>query len=251
MAKIVLQNISKAFNNKIVLKDITLTINRGGVYCILGRNGAGKSTLINIACDIIPGDRGEVKYDDGRLQGVELRRLTGIQSQFETLIEELNAYDYLQFTGKLYAMAKNEILAQTKVLTDYFFEDDKDLSKPIKSYSTGMRKKVMLCAALLHKPQYVFLDEPFANIDPIAANALCKLINAYRSENRCIVISSHDLLYVNKVATHIGVIEHGELAYNGTIDNFRTGAGLDEDMLQYVQPKDNELFLLDQIISEL
>ncbi|AYL97623.1 ABC transporter ATP-binding protein [Mucilaginibacter celer] len=251
MAKIALQDISKAFNNKIVLNQVTLTINGGEVYCILGRNGAGKSTLINIACDIIPADEGLVKYEDGQLQGVTLRRLTGIQSQFETLIEELNAYDYLQFAGKIYGMTKAEIATQIKVLTDYFFEDDKDLSKPIKSYSTGMRKKVMLCAAFLHKPKYMFLDEPFANIDPIAANALCKLVNAYRNENRCIIISSHDLLYVNKIATHIGVIEGGKLAYNGNIDKFRTGAGLDEDMLSYVQPKSNESFLLDQIISEL
>lgn len=110
-----------------------------------------------------------------------------------------------------------------------------------------MKKKVTLCAAFIHKPKYLFLDEPFANIDPIAANALCKLIQAYQNSDRCILISSHDMLYVNKVATNIGIIEKGNLVYNDNVNKFRTGAGLDEDLLQYIKPKSGEDILLTQI----
>lgn len=247
---IIFKNVSKKFGRKFVLQNIDLTIQADQVYCVLGRNGAGKSTLINIACNLINADKGTV-FINGQTynsNAIGIKQSIGLQSQYETLIDDLNTFDYLQFIGRIYSMNKADITSQTKLLIDYFFENTTDLKKTIKTYSTGMKKKVSICAAFIHKPPFIFLDEPFANIDTIAANSLCKLIQAYKNSNRCIVISSHDLLYVNKVATNIGVIDNGSIVYNDKINNFRTGAGLDTDLLQYIQPKKDEDILLNQII---
>jgi ABC-2 type transport system ATP-binding protein len=246
---ITFENIKKRFGSKTVLNCINLEIKFNEVYCILGRNGAGKSTLINIGCNLVNPDEGRVIFNEQTYSShsLDIKRKTGFQSQYESLIDELNTFDYLQFIGRLYKMKTEDIIPRINLLVSYFFDNIKDIEKPIKTYSTGTKKKIMICAAFMHRPQYLFLDEPFASIDTVSSNALCKLINAYKNENRCIVISSHDLLYVNKIATNIGVIENGNLVYNDTLSKFRIKQELDDDLLTYIQSKEDDENLLSQL----
>jgi ABC-2 type transport system ATP-binding protein len=246
---ILLENVSKKFENEYVLEGINLKIDSNQVYCLLGENGAGKSTLINIACNLMDPDEGNV-FINGKTyhtDGISIKQAIGLQHQYDTLIEELNTFEYLYFIGKIYHMTKADISRQINLLTEYFFSNMSELNKTINTYSRGMKKKVSLCAALLHKPAIVFFDEPFANIDPATANALCNVIQAYKNERRCIVIASHDLLYVNKIATHIGIIDNHRIVFNDTIDKIRSSDGLDGNLLRYMGIKEKRKDLLTKI----
>lgn len=246
------ENICKVFGSRSVLNNISYNIAGGSIYCLLGRNGAGKSTIINIMADLLELDKGYLTIDNRTFkdQGIQLKKIIGLQSQYDQLIEELNAFDYLEMIGLIYKVEKTELFVQIKNLLSYFFDDGEDLLKTIKGYSTGMKKKIAICAAFVHKPDILLLDEPFANLDPIVSYKLCKLMNAYINKERIVFISSHDLLYVNKVATHIGILDNGQLVFNNTLDAFKnhTGESLDANLLKYLNPKQEGVQLLAEII---
>lgn len=246
---IIIENVSKKFNGNYVLERINLEINTNQVYCLLGRNGAGKSTLINIACDLLDPDDGSIiiNGDTYREKGSAIKKYIGLQSQYEILIEELSGFDYLYFMGKVYQMKKTDILNRLKLLTEYFFEDASELRRVIRTYSIGTRRKISICAAFLHSPKIVFLDEPFANIDPVTSNSLCKLITEFKSLGGCVVMSSHDLLYVNMIATHVGIINNHKVVFDGSINALRHEDGLDAGLLKYIKPEKRD----DDIITKL
>jgi ABC-2 type transport system ATP-binding protein len=245
-----LQNIEKKFDGKSVLKDISIQIDFNQVYCILGSNGAGKSTLINIMCDLLKPDSGFLDFNKKtyQLDSLYIKQNTGLLSQYNTLIEELNTFDFLNFIGMIYKMNSNEILSQIEKLTSFFFEDRSNLSKPIKTYSLGMKRKVSLCTAFIHKPNYLFLDEPFANLDPATSDSLCNLINLYKNNHRCIIISSHDLLYVNKIATKIGVIDKGDLIFNDSLEIFNKEKLLSNDLNKYFKSDRHDYEVIQNLI---
>jgi ABC-2 type transport system ATP-binding protein len=242
---VILKDVGKQYknNDRFVFQGLSLTIEAGSVYCLLGKNGAGKSTLLNILTDIIRATTGEVLIDGlSYLQDpIRIKRQTGVQSQFTQLIGELNARDFLMWIGLLYGMEKSRIAAQSESLLDFFFDNEGDLSAPSKSYSSGMQKKLVLCSAVMHKPRLLVLDEPFASLDPVACDKLCRFINAYRSPDRMVIVSSHDLLYVDKIASHIGILHNGSLVFNDTLATFKKDSGnIDRELMKFLSsPADN------------
>ncbi len=230
-------NIIKNFKKNEVLKDLSFSINGGQVYCLLGRNGTGKSTIINLLCNLIEPDKGHIYINDIHFNNkqIDLKKNIGLQSQFNQLIEELNTIDFLEMIGLIYKMGKKDITIRRKELIDYFFDEGEDISKIIKTYSTGMQKKVSLCAAFLHKPDIVLLDEPFTHLDTPTCNKLCSLIKTYSNDDRIIFISSHDLQYVEKIATNIGIIENGKLVFNDSLERFTdTGHNIEQAFLSHI-----------------
>ncbi|MEX6688485.1 ABC transporter ATP-binding protein [Danxiaibacter flavus] len=249
---ITLRDISKKFKSNIVFKNLNIDIQSDSIYCLLGSNGAGKSTIINLLANLTEPEEGAILIDGKTFAKHELslKKTIGLQSQYNQLIEELNAYDYLHFVGLLYGMRETELHSQIQNLFDYFFDDKEKLKKSIKTFSSGMKKKISICAALVNKPQLLLLDEPFANLDPSACARLCSLIKKYRTNNRIILISSHDLLYVDQIATNIGILEQGELVFNDTLDIFKNNSknDLGTSLLKYLSPKAENNIALDKII---
>lgn len=238
--ELLVNHLFKSYGKKEVLNDVSLRIPGNSIYALLGPNGAGKSTLINLIAGLSPIDKGSIRA---------ARENMGLQGQYEAIIEELSAIDYLQLVGLLYKMKKQEIIRQREFLLRYFFENE-DLSRPAAAYSTGMRKKLAICAALLSKPGLLILDEPWAHLDPVASSLLCDLLIRYRREDRLILISSHDLLYVDKLATHIGVLDKGNLVFDDTISSFRQQGtkSIDARLLEMLQPDESKRQWLDQLI---
>jgi ABC-2 type transport system ATP-binding protein len=246
---VTINSVTKRFGTLKVLNNLSLKLFSGQVYCLLGRNGAGKSTLINIIANLIEVYEGSLTIGNKSFRegGLELKKKIGLQSQYDQLIEELNAGEYLEMVGLIYKLKKQDIKTQIENLLSFFFDEGEDLSKKIKGYSTGMKKKLAICASIIHKPNLLLLDEPFANLDAIATDKVCQLISAYVNSERTIFISSHDLLYVDKVATHIGILDNGELVYNDSIDRFKNQGkmSLFDNLLQYLKPStiNNELLI--------
>ena len=217
-----LSNISKSYHKSLVLDEVSLAVNPGEVYALLGKNGAGKTTLIRIILNLISFDKGDVTLfgkKHSALKADALKRL-GVVLDNLYLLEELNAKDFLSFMGELYKMDKNTLMSRIDDLLGYFFEDEKALKKPISGFSTGMKKKLAFCAAIIHLPDILIMDEPFTGLDPFSVKKMTNVIKDYQRDDRVIFVSSHDLAYVSKIATHIGVIDEGKLLFNDTIQRF-------------------------------
>ncbi|MEW5842849.1 MAG: ABC transporter ATP-binding protein [Bacteroidota bacterium] len=206
-----------------VLDNLDLTLTSGKTYGLLGKNGAGKSTLINILTEFVQKDSGLIQFDGidiGKNEVISLKKEIGLVSEENSLIEEFSGNEYLDFVGNLYKIPKTELYHRIKSLSEYFFEDLHDLDKYISKYSTGMKKKLEICAAVLHKPNFLILDEPFAGLDIVAVNQLLDFLKKYQNGKRIILISGHSLNYIDKIVIHILVLKEGKIIFDGSIEEF-------------------------------
>ena len=250
---IAITGLTKAYGKKQVLSDLNLTIEQGQCYCLLGKNGVGKSTFLNCILDLVQPDSGTITLfgRDYHQQAFEVKQDLGALCEDNPLIEEFTGLEYLNFVAKLYKLSSTEAAERITSLTNYFFTDKESLNKNIAGYSTGMKKKVGIAAAILHKPSVLILDEPFTGLDPIAAQLLVNLIRNYSTPNRVVLISSHDLNYVEKIATHIGVLNDGHLMYNGSVQEFTMNGEnlIDQALFQLLLPHHNVETNFDWMLS--
>lgn len=235
----------KKYGDKVVLNEIDLNLERGTSYALLGKNGVGKTTLIRSILDLIRFDSGSVQVFDKNstdLNSTDKARI-GVVGDDLALIEEFNAIEYLKFVAKIYKMPAALIESRMKDLLTYFFENEKDLKKSISKYSTGMKKKVAFCSAVMHTPDVLILDEPFSGLDPMVANQMIAFLNKYQNGERLILISSHDLSYVEKMVQHILILNDAEIVYNNSLKSFTEEGeeSLDDALLKVLRPNNAEL----------
>jgi ABC-2 type transport system ATP-binding protein len=239
-----LRNISKSFEDKRVLKEIHLEITTNQCYAIVGKNGAGKSTLFNILTNLVAADKGEVEILNTtyRKDARYIKQQLGLMLEQKALVEEFTGLQYLEFVSLLYGKQKEIGKDKINSLFSYFFEDIEDGNKLIRSYSTGMKQKVAFCAAVLHQPQILILDEPFAGLDPFSAQQLVDFLNEY-NKDRIILIASHNLAYIEQLASHIGILQEGELLFDGSMEAFTADGKkvLSDSLFQILQPKTGDL----------
>lgn len=216
----------KSLNGQVILRDITFSVDNGQCLCILGENGSGKTTLINLLCDILTPDSGSVFIDNTTYQenGRQLKKKIGVLPQPNPAIPQFIGFQYLEFVSILYGVPGEQFELRVEGLTPYLFSNPDDLHRHIAGYSRGMRQRIALGAAFIHQPKYVFLDEPFAGLDPVRCSRLVELLQSYINPERTIVIASHQLPYVRQIATHISVLAQTELVYFDSIESFNADA---------------------------
>jgi ABC-2 type transport system ATP-binding protein len=216
--------ISKAYKkNKNVIQDISFQVLPNSICCLLGKNGAGKSTILNIITQITKADSGHVKICGKILTPKTIFPLEkiGVVSQYDNLINQISGYQFLRFQSLLFNIPKDISETRIKTLTEYFFDDFSDIQKQISGYSSGMRLKLRIISSLIHKPAFLIMDEPFAHLDPFSAEKLALLLKQFgQNETNAVLISSHDLMYVEKIATNICVINEGGLIFKGSLGEF-------------------------------
>lgn len=215
-----IKGISKSYNGVTVLDDISLTLNGGTCFGLVGNNGVGKSTLINILIDLIQPDNGNVEIGGKTYEndGIGIKQLMGILPEVSPVNNELSAYEQLWLTGLIYGIPKNELKGRIESLFSYFFDNMDDLKQLCGSYSTGMHQKLKLVAALMHKPQILILDEPFSGLDPSSSHQLIEFFNSYLRDDRLILLSSHNLSYVEKIANRVGILHEHHFVYDGSME---------------------------------
>ncbi|HKJ69026.1 MAG TPA: ABC transporter ATP-binding protein [bacterium] len=220
------KKVNKSLNGQVVLRDITFSVDNGQCLCILGENGSGKTTLINLLCDILTPDSGSVFIDNTTYQENprQLKKRIGVLPQPNPAIPQFTGRQYLEFVSILYGVPREQFELRVEGLTPYLFSNPDDLHKQIASYSRGMRQRIAFGAAFIHQPTYVFLDEPFAGLDPVRCSRLIEFLQSYINNKRALVIASHLLPYVRQIATHISVLDQTELVYFASIESFKAEA---------------------------
>ena len=225
VAALELKGVTKRFGEKVAVDDLSLTIEPGTFLGLVGRNGAGKSTTLKMATSLVEPTSGAITVlgHDLKTQSLAARRLMGVMPEDMALLELLAGPQYLRFVGRMYGLTDEEVDRRGQELFDTL-----DLRPGprtlVADYSFGMKKKLALCAALIHGPKLLFLDEPFEGIDAITNRTIKDILMALQQRGVTLVLTSHILEVVEKLCPLIAIIDEGKMKGFGTLDELRQGA---------------------------
>lgn len=221
----------RQFGDFVAVDKLNLTISRGSFFGFLGPNGAGKSTTIKMLTGLLAPTSGGIRVlgRDMAAEPLEVKRRIGVVPEDLNLFERLTGAEMLSFTGRMYGLTRTEIGARLPELLD-LMELRSEPKKLIVEYSHGMKKKLSLACALIHKPEILFLDEPFEGIDAIASRTLKDLLSRLTARGLTVFLTSHVLEIVERLCTDIAIISEGKLLAAGSLDELRKGIRVgDED----------------------
>jgi len=220
----------KQFGTFVAVDHLNLQVSRGSFFGFLGPNGAGKSTTIKMLTGLLAPTSGtlHVLGLDISKQPMEVKRLIGVVPEDLNLFERLTGAEMLAFTGRMYGLGKEEIAQRSKELLDLMELQDEP-RKLIVEYSHGMKKKLSLACALIHRPEILFLDEPFEGVDAIASRTLKDLLSRLTARGLTVFLTSHVLEIVERLCTDIAIIAQGKLLASGSLNELRKGIRLEDD----------------------
>jgi ABC-2 type transport system ATP-binding protein len=209
---------------------LDLVVPQGSFFGFLGPNGAGKTTTIHILIGLIPPTEGEVEILGLPLEAnlLQIKKSIGIVPDENVLFDRLTGAEFLQFVGRMYGLHKDLVADRTRELLA-LFELDGHPRKLIAEYSKGMRKRVAMAAALIHRPQLFLLDEPFEGVDPVGARLMKDILLGQVRQGATIFLTSHVLEVVERLCDRVAIINEGRLVVEGSMDQFRTGDDTLED----------------------
>jgi len=230
-AAIVTRDLVRLFGQKAAVNHLNLTVSRGEFFGFLGPNGAGKSTTIKMMVGLLRPTSGSVWVGgvDVWKDPVQARALMGVLPEYLNIYERLSGREFLVFAGHMYSVPGADIPRRAEELLQVLTLAD-DADKLIVDYSVGMRKKIALAAALIHRPEVLFLDEPFEGIDPVSSRVIRDILHDLTQHGTTIFFSSHIMEVVERLCTRVGIINQGTLVAEGTLQELRERAsGEDKD----------------------
>ena len=211
------ENLSRSYDQKVALRDLTMRVEPGEILGFLGPNGAGKSTTVKILTGMIRADggRAEVAGFDVAKQPLEVKKRIGYVPETAALYDGLTAAEYLELVACLYRLDRKTAATRTGELMD-LFGLAAVRNQRMSEFSKGMRQKVVIAAALIHRPDVLFLDEPLDGLDANAAMVVKELLKQLASQGKTILFCSHILEVVERMCTRIVIINDGHQIASGT-----------------------------------
>lgn len=228
---IVTYDLVRAFGQKVAVNHLNLQVRRGEFYGFLGPNGAGKSTTIKMLTGLLRPTSGHVVVGgvDVWRDPLQARALMGVLPEYLNLYERLTGREFLTFAGHMYGVASADIQRRSEQLLQVLTLAE-DADKLVVDYSVGMRKKIALAAAIMHRPQVLFLDEPFEGIDPVSSRVIRDILHDLTQRGTTVFFSSHIMEVVERLSSRVGIINQGILVAEGTLQELRERAsGQDKD----------------------
>jgi ABC-type multidrug transport system ATPase subunit len=222
-------------NKKVALHKSSFQLSENICLGIIGRNGAGKSTLLKMIAGLLRPSNGEIIYFGRNEFSDRVKQKIGNYLGSEFLPDELSGDEFLELITAVYKLRPDSKVRKQKLL-QMFFCDNEDCKRLIREYSFGMRQKIGICAALLPNPDLLLLDEPFTALDPFAASDLVDILNKVKKKHS-IIVSSHDLDYLERICDSVIVLDEGKILYNNTLENFISqGKTLEKSLFNLLFP---------------
>jgi len=217
-------SLTRRFGEFTAVNNVNLTVAPGQFFGFLGPNGAGKSTTIKMLTGLLAPTSGTIDIlgEDLTANTVDLKRQIGVVPEGLALFGRLTAPEYLRFVGRMYGLDKATTAQRSEELLD-FMSLTGDSKKLITDFSHGMQKKLALAAAVIHGPKILFLDEPFEGVDAIAAGTLKSMLQGMIARGATIFLTSHVLEIVERLCTHVAIIQKGSLVAQGSLEELREG----------------------------
>lgn len=214
-------NVTKSYNGKVALKDVTFQVGRGEIYCLLGQNGAGKTTTINIFLGFIKKDGGQAFIGDKEVGKDNTNTLTAYIPETVQLYGNLTGVENLDFFSRLAGFKYT-----TQELEAFLSKTDLQSvahHQRLSSYSKGMRQKVGIAVALAKNAEVIFMDEPTSGLDPKATSEFTKICKELAAMGKVIFMATHDIFNAVELGTTIGIMKEGVLAQQLKADEIDAG----------------------------
>jgi ABC-2 type transport system ATP-binding protein len=218
------ERLTRRFGDLLAVQEVNLTVTSGQFFGFLGPNGAGKSTTIKMLTGLLAPTSGTINIlgNDLIANPVEVKSQIGVVPEGMALFGRLTGAEYLNFAGRMYGLDRETAAKRAGELLE--FMDLADQRKTlVTDYSHGMQKKLALAAAVIHGPKVLFLDEPFEGVDAIAAGTLKTMLQRMITRGATIFLTSHVLEIVERLCSHVAIIDHGQLVAQGSLDELRAG----------------------------
>jgi ABC-2 type transport system ATP-binding protein len=224
-----IENLSKSYGSFKAVDDVSLDVPAGEIHGFLGPNGAGKTTTISMIAGLLRPTGGRVTIDSHDLatRPEQAKRALGFIPDRPFLYEKLTAAEMLRFHGGLYGLAEDEVESRALELLG-LFELLSWKDELIESFSHGMKQRLVMCSAFLHKPRAVLVDEPMVGLDPRGALLIKDIFRAMSKSGVAILMSTHTLEVAQEVCDRISIILGGRIIASGTFDELRTLAGTED-----------------------
>lgn len=218
------EKLTRTFGALTAVDSIDLRVTAGQFFGFLGPNGAGKSTTIKMLTGLLTPTAGRMDLlgIDFAKNPVDVKRQIGVVPEGMGLFERLTGNEYLTFVGRMYGLDKTTTRQRSEELLDFMQLADRPKTM-IADYSHGMQKKLALAAAVIHGPRILFLDEPFEGVDALAAGALKALLGRMTERGVTIFLTSHVLEIVERLCSHVAIINRGKLVAQGSLEELRAG----------------------------
>ena len=225
------RGLRKEFNGKPAVEGLDLEVGRGEFFGFLGPNGAGKTTTIHILTGVLTASAGEVQVLDLPVpdQIHSIKRQIGVVPDENVLFDRLTGYEFLEFAGRMYGLDRDTAAQRARELME-LFELDLRQDTLIASYSKGMKKRVALGAALIHRPQLFLLDEPFEGVDPVGARLMKEILQQQVAQGATVFLTSHVLEVVERLCERVAIIAQGRVVAEGAVAELRTAEETLEDI---------------------
>ncbi|MFA6977342.1 MAG: ABC transporter ATP-binding protein [Mesotoga sp.] len=245
MAAIVTSNLVKKYGSFEALKNISLSIGNGDLYCLLGPNGAGKSTLIRILTGLMKPTSGNVRVSGMDLSSEvrEIRQKVGLVSERVILYDRLTPVENLLFFASMLGVGRKAALKRIYDLLEKVDMLDWK-NKPVRIFSTGMKQRVNFIRALLHDPEILFLDEPTLGLDPHSTRTIRNMVRELNESGITIILTTHVMGEAENIAKSVGIMHRGELISSGKLEDIQ--GSLKKDRVT-VTVKDSSVFSFEKI----
>jgi ABC-2 type transport system ATP-binding protein len=219
-------HVAKSFGDLLAVNDLSLTVNKGEFFAILGPNAAGKTTTIKVLTGLIKPTSGSARVCgfDVQEHPLEVRKRMAYVPDFPFLYDKLTPWEFFRFTGQLFQMSEERITKLSDELIHRFNLED-FVHKPIEGLSHGTRQRVAIASALLHEPEVFVIDEPMVGLDPHHSRVVKDVLKERSRNGVTVFLSTHQLTVAEEMADRIGIMHQGRLIALGTADELRRQSG--------------------------
>lgn len=226
------ENLKKSYGDVPALQGVSFEIKEGEFFGLLGPNGAGKTTTISILSTILEPNEGSVTIGgfDLKSNPEQCKRTIGVVTQEIALYNKLSAYENLLFWGSLYNVPQEELKKRIAETLQLFGLADRQHDK-IETYSGGMKRRINIASALLHRPKVLFMDEPTVGIDPQSRNLIFEVLEKLHKAGMTIVYTTHYMEEAERFCDRIAIIDKGTIIAQGTLNELKSTGGMKESIV--------------------
>ena len=230
-----LNNLVKTYGRMTAVDQMTLSVSKGEIFGFIGPNGAGKTTTIHMMAGLIAPTKGTVLIDgiDMAKRPEAAKQMIGLIPDRPYLYDKLTGLEFLKFTADIYGVARHTFETDANALLEQFALKDR-AHELIESYSHGMKQRLIMASALLHKPPILIVDEPMVGLDPKGIQMVKQLFKTLSQKGTTIFMSTHTLVLAQDICHRIGIIHKGKLIATGSIDELKITAKMDQRDLEKI-----------------
>ena len=228
-----ISGLTKTYGEKKAVDNLTLHIAPGEICGFIGHNGAGKTTTLKASCGILQFDSGEIHVNGHSIKEdpISAKQSLAYIPDNPDLYDFLTGHQYLNFVADIYGVSTADRQERIRYYGELLGMTD-DLALPISDCSHGMKQKVALISALIHKPKLILMDEPFVGLDPVASHQLKQVMQKHCEDGGAILFSTHVLEVAEKLCHKVAIIKSGRLVASGTMDEVRGQSSLETVFLE-------------------